>query len=169
MDTSISHENLDFAYRLLESGFEEEQQLGKKMQEVVAELVGQLKPILRYITAPIGLTDSPPDTCNGEMAGIGHAISERATAFICFGGKTLYLRDDGEFFLTADCTNGVHEHVFRVYGTCAFTWEVFPFEDFLSALQGRLQKALEQREQHLSSIRKRAEKLDEVIALLRKE
>ena len=167
---------------LLESGHEEDAQVARKCADVVTEILADLKPVLKYLVAPITLASVSRESCphyggNGPVPSASNRPKAITMPNFTLGMSQLFLAEDGTFFIAAICDAGAgtaaHYHdsvsskVVAFYGgKCVFTWESFFFQAVLHALRDILADAKQKREQHLATITSRLAMLDRIVEVI---
>ncbi|MEK7629206.1 MAG: hypothetical protein AAB394_01635 [Patescibacteria group bacterium] len=154
MDTSNSAQTINDLYI---TPHREDACLGDKLWSVVEAVVRELLPVLRYIAAPRFLWKK-----DGSGAGYTcHCIKIGRNRL----GANIYLDGNGGTFGTE--TEDDKEYVLSTHNT-PYMLRSLPFEDLITSLQEMLQKAIEKRTQHLASLNERSQKLDEIMAILKR-
>lgn len=183
MDTSINFNDI-YAYDLCQSDDHRERGLYLKVRDIVEELVAQLKPILKYVAVPLPVLSSNTALtgCSSRRNNVGDPFTGRERGVkllevksiggpesekVCF----LFLDTDALFFLAERCCGGepgTPDHFHRLRGEISHTWSRAKFGELLGALNHVLKEAIQKREVHLANIKERSEKLDEILAILRR-
>lgn len=163
------------------SQFVEDRELAKEVTTVVATLIEKLKPILRYIAAPVPVVKewSDRDCRNLNFHYVNpYSSGYRAVMFpkdilvpelkscVQYYVK-LFLDQNGQFFTAKVCqwSRQEHYHLQRSEGD---EWKYIILEELMQILQQTLLQTEEKREQHLQDIRDRREKLDKILEILKK-
>lgn len=165
MDTSNSS---DFRpIDLLNSAHQEDIELYKRTIDIVEKIVGELKPVLKYVSGPIEFCGKDGTTKACEVKNTIRAL------YICdvdkefvgkgnvFEGDYLFLNEAGNFFVARNM-HGNH-YWYHVGGG----WQYLSFEKLIQSLRGVLQVAISRREAHLATIKVRSEKLDKIVEILK--
>lgn len=170
MDTSNSTEPFTLAH-LMYSVHDEDRKVATKAIEAIEAVLDELQPVLRYLCGPVAIIDRDQTDCDKGHGSPGPRRSHRAVIVIdavnCGMGVpwTLFLHEDGRFFLSLKCRNYPdHFHVVR-YGSDVETWGQVDFVEMMEALKKLLASAEAKREKHLESIRKRTAMLDAIVAI----
>ena len=187
MDTSIS--SVDFyPFELLMSDDPEEHALGMKAKKVVVGILEELRPILKYVVAPLAVLpegyaldgcgyskkkrcpNNIGDPYYSQLRGVKLCVVKTYRPDI---SGVLFLGENGQLFTSVRCPDPEPEHYHDQYdvtqsGMAADTWGRAKFGELIAALKQMLADATCKRETHLASIRERSEKLDEMLAILRR-
>jgi hypothetical protein len=175
MDTSNSTD-MDFKVaELHKSDHAEERELAADAERTICALVENLKPILIYVTSP--RTFCQNHTTNSAC---GVRVTHKTAGVICrepdlfdtgTGRKALFIYHDGKF-LRANLAKGGENIRFSHWHTEELesdqAWSQFNFADVIKGLQALLKEAETKREEHLKIISARRQKLDEIVAILKK-
>jgi len=180
MDSSNSSKSSDFRMRdLLISQFPEDWALARQAEAVMAELIKELKPILRYVAVPVPVMETVITTrCEDPNIHIVNPYSGYRSVNLTedreipgAGTKTLFLKEDGTFFVATKCpakSQPMHFHFNRdEKNPNGYTWQEFSFEKLITALKGCLQEATEKRQQHLSALSQRSAMLDKILEVIK--
>lgn len=195
MDTSNNPK--DFCIiDLLQSAFEEDKQLAEKAIHTLREIVGNLKPVLPYITNPLMVYKGGfYDICeidgksvvtiscysgeylpSAEIRGIKLATFETGRG--CKDKYHLFINEKIFFITRMDDKSGTlydlycqSEFIHNSSGSLlsfksSGTWERVPFGELLQSLKDIFDKAVKKREQNLKAVRKRSDMLDRVLNVI---
>lgn len=176
MDTSINQGRQDFRIiDIVSRDLPGDIELAMKAKEAIYLLVQGVKPILRYVASPLSF--NLDYSCEGLLPRFKTERVIQLDLLSALGSHTaspypyaefLFMDEKGYFFSAIQCheKGTAHFHVRKPV-------QELPMEDCLfGAVMGSLQKVVkavkEKREQHLASINEHSEKLDEIIAILRR-
>jgi len=183
MDTSInrSQEQDLRVSELMASPHPEDVALGDKVRTVIIELVKKLKPLLPYITSPYMLTNDLYATCPEdciEHRAIAHEVRVLLLGPLSkLGSPTpvlddkegyLFLESTGYFFSATRCVLVGGRRYHLVDDVKGLPHEKCHFNKLVENLKNALDEAVAKREVYLESIKTRSEKLDEILAILRR-
>jgi hypothetical protein len=171
MDTS---NNQDFKVIDLErSQHPEDMELAKQATEVMEALIEKLKPIFRYISAPIPLLQRSEEAEQCDHPNMNmmspNNNSYRAVELITITppGEVLFLHEQGWFFVGLLCSvrrHPKHYHLRQDDNTAV--WKLVPFQVLVAAIEKALRQAEEKRQEHLASIQQRREQLKQILEIL---
>ena len=174
MDTS---NNQDFRIiDLLTSQHPEDHELANRAIEVIGKLIEELKPVLRYIVAPVPVVDECTDAdClmpnfrrYMNVYGAGHRAIIFLPSIQLF--DALFIDQNGSFFTANKCSNvsanfHYHPRLKRAEREPS-AWQYVYFGLLLNFLRVALKAAEQKKEEHLESIRVRREKLDKIMKII---
>lgn len=171
MDTSNSPMNV-LVRDLINSPHQEDRETAERCKQVLARILENLKPILRYICAPeyFKYCDYNPVRCMliGELRGpdfFGSPYDPKCCR--------LFLRDCGTFFdayqekdesFSLPIRSAMKADYFLERGSDA--WMNVPFSELIANLKAALDRALQKRQEHLKAITIRRELLDKMLDVM---
>jgi len=169
MDTSNSIQGNFRLNDLLYSGHSEDRELAQKAIQIVAAIVEQLKPILRYITIPVCLTDEEISFCKNPSSWVAGTSTKVFKLLEVDSAdpqypRYVFLDEGGDFFVATHCPYGGHFH--DVDRNREAHWGNVAFDKLLSELQRVLTEAKQKREQHLESVTKRSAMMDDIMKIV---